>query len=208
MRPSIRAFRYLPLSGWLVSSLMIAGCATTVAHPAIPPVKAATRVPTDASQPVTTLDPLSGFIPVIREGRYTLVEPMPTSGQRDLMQQVVDVSIPTTLDATVGDGLRYVLLRSGYQLCNADDTTTLAALPLPAADLHLGPLTLHEALRTLAGPAWDLSVDPTTRSVCFHSHGLPVAPHASVSQAPIAGGADPDAAVDPFDPLQPWEPQP
>lgn len=124
------------------------------------------------------------------------------------MQQVVDVSIPATFDADVGDALRYVLLHSGYQLCRGDDTTPLVTLPLPAADLHLGPMTLREALLTLADPAWELSVDETTRSVCFHRPGAP--PVTPVSAPPVspASTADPDTSVDPFDPLQPWEPQP
>ena len=30
-----------------------------------------------------------------------------------------------------------------------------------------GPLVLRDALLTLAGPAWDLSVDDAARQVCF-----------------------------------------
>lgn len=56
------------------------------------------------------------------------------------MQQVVTIEVPPTTDATVGDGLRYVLLRSGYRLCGNAEDDTLLALPLPAAHLRLGPL--------------------------------------------------------------------
>src|SRR3546814_8427606 len=71
------------------------------------------------------------------------------------------------LDASVGDAMRHVLLRSGYRLCDAAEAATLYALPLPAAHLRLGPLLLRDALLTLAGPAWELSVDAVTRQVCF-----------------------------------------
>ena len=92
---------------------------------------------------------------------------------RGLLQQVIDISIPTTADATVGDAMRHVLLRSGYRLCDAVEAATLYALPLPAAHLRLGPLMLRDALLTLAGPAWELSVDGLTRQVCFSRHGAP-----------------------------------
>ncbi len=104
--------------------------------------------------------------------------------------------------------MRHVLRHSGYQLCPADNTPALVTLPLPAADLHLGPMTLREALLILADPAWEMSVDETTRDVCFHRHDtLMATPDSTPSISPVPG-ADTDTPVDPFDPLQPWEPQP
>lgn len=108
-----------------------------------------------------------------RYGRYTLVELVPEPAQRDLLQQAVEVSIPPMLDASVGDAMRHVLLRSGYRLCDAPEAAALYALLLPAAHLRLGPLMLRDALLTLAGPAWELSVDDVTRQVCFSRHGAP-----------------------------------
>lgn len=107
-------------------------------------------------------------VPVVRYGRYTLVDLKPQTAQEDLLQQVVDISIPGTMSATVGDGMRYLLLRSGYRLCDAPgDASTLYALPLPAAHLHLGPAFVRDALQTLAGSAWHLQVDDVVRQVCF-----------------------------------------
>lgn len=112
-------------------------------------------------------------IPVVRYGRYTLVELTPEPAQRDLMRQVVDVTMPPTLAATVGAAMRHVLLDTGYQLCDSLDALLLFGLPLPAAHLHLGPLMLRDALQTLAGPAWDLAVDDVNRQVCFARHAIP-----------------------------------
>jgi conjugative transfer region protein (TIGR03748 family) len=70
---------------------------------------------------------------VARYGRYTLVELVPEPAQRDLLRQVIEVSIPPTFDASVGDALRHVLLRTGYRLCDATEAAALYALPLPAA---------------------------------------------------------------------------
>ena len=152
-------FRSPPtIYGAIASSVLAAGCATT-ATPSVPAVPAASP---------TAVAPEPGFVPVARYGRYTLVELVPEPAQRDLLQQAVEVSIPPMLDASVGDAMRHVLLRSGYRLCDAAEAATLYALPLPAAHLHLGPLLLRDALLVLAGPAWALLVDDRTREICFN----------------------------------------
>lgn len=121
--------------------------------------------PTDLAEKTSSPPPTTS---IWRQGRYTLVELRPDLAQRDLQRQIVDLRIRATPDSTVGDALRYVLLRSGYQLCNGDTTlNTLFALPLPAAHLRLGPLELRQALQLLAGKPWRLTVDEQARLVCF-----------------------------------------
>jgi type IV pili sensor histidine kinase/response regulator len=125
--------------------------------------------------------PAPDVLPMTRQGRYTLVELAPEAAQRDLMRQLVEISIPATLEARVGETLRHVLRQSGYRLCPTMDAA-LDALPLPAAHRHLGPMTLRDALLTLTGPAWKLSVDDFSRQVCFtrrapeHTPELPETP--------------------------------
>ena len=172
----------------LLAAALASGCATTMA-PLAP--EAADEV-SPALGPATPV-----FIPVVRYGRYTLVELAPTSAQRDLLLQTIDVSMPEDARATVGDGLRHVLKRSGYQLCEtAHAVIELYALPLPAAHLHLGPMSLRDALLTLAGPAWELHADDRKRQVCFDRIGEPTGgapilepPAADAAQTfPLAGG--------------------
>lgn len=163
---TIRSYR-----SCLVLAALAAGCATPPAPSPVPDEVAA---------------PAPEYVPVVRYGRYTLVELTPTAAQQDLLLQVVDVSIPGTLHASVGDALRHVLRRSGYQLCSGRDTDALGSLPLPAAHYHLGPLQLRDALLTLTGPARTLHVDHTTRSVCFSQ------PHATPAEsAPAIGDSVP-----------------
>lgn len=139
----------------LFASVLLTGCTTSQRVTA--PVQATT----------VSAEPESD-VPVIRYGRYTLVELTPSAAQRNLLDQVVDISIPTHARPRLGDALRYTLRHSGYRLCDPDSTTsTLFALPLPGAHFHLGPLTLREALTTLTGPGWSLQVDNTTRQICF-----------------------------------------
>jgi len=150
---------------WIASSLLatafVSGCARHVVLPA--PI---------VEQTVFVAEPEDAlFIPVIRQGRYTLVELEPTAVQRDLLLQVVEVSLPQGMQATVGDGLRHVLKRTGWRLCEeAVAVKELDALPLPAAHLHLGPITVRDALLTLAGSAWELRMNERARQVCFVSH--------------------------------------
>lgn len=182
----------------LLWSILAVGCATTSTP--TPPVVAVAAV----------AEPPPEFVPVVRYGRYTLVELVPDLTQRDLMQQVVEVSIPPTFDATVGDALRYVLLRSGYRPCDTPGASALYALPLPAAHLHLGPLALRDALMTLAGSdAWDLSIDDASRQVCFSQRAAPSPTVASSTEVVTTPAGSPaDSRTDPFDALQPWEMQP
>ncbi|SAI69032.1 lipoprotein [Bordetella ansorpii] len=151
---------YLRLVGaGLLAAVLASGCATT----ATPLAPDAIEEVSAAPEPETP-----EYIPVVRYGRYTLVELAPTAAQRDLLLQTIDVSMPEDARATVGDGMRHVLKRSGYGLCQtAHAVIELYALPLPAAHLHLGPMTLRDALLTLAGPAWELHADDRARQICF-----------------------------------------
>ncbi len=107
--------------------------------------------------------------PVVRYGRYTLVSTLPDSGQRDLMAQIIDISIPANMHPNVRDAMQYVVDRSGYTLCTADTghVNILYTRPLPAAQYKLGPMTLRNTLQVLAGPAWQVKVDEVNRQVCY-----------------------------------------
>nr|WP_241667631.1 PilL N-terminal domain-containing protein [Pseudomonas caspiana] len=143
--------------------------------------------PTQPAAP-TASQPEEKHIPVQRYGRYTLVELAPESAQRNLLLQVVDIDLPSAWSVTVGDALRYVLLRSGYRLC--DSTSQIEALfnlPLPAAHMSLGPIVLRDALQTLAGPAWALQTNERLRQICF----VPADKH-----SPIKTSASTDATTE------------
>lgn len=155
----------LAIAALLAGSALIAGCSTT-GGASTPTATATPPEPSRSAEPILQ-ETEPTLIPVVRYGRYTLVELVPQTAQRDLLRQVIEISIPPTFDASVGDALRHVLLRTGYRLCDAPDAASLFTLPLPAAHLRLGPLPLRDALLALAGPAWELSVDDASRAVCF-----------------------------------------
>jgi type IV pili sensor histidine kinase/response regulator len=186
MQASTRVLRRPAVAGLLASGLLIAGCATTTApsEQAAPP----------ASVAPTVLEPKPVYVPVARYGRYTLVELVPGPAQRDLMQQVVEIAVPPTLDANVGDALRHLLAHTGHRLCDTNEAAALYALALPAAHLRLGPLTLRDALLVLAGPAWDLTVDDASREVCFRRLAVaaPVIPDTTPATDTAPGAQQPE----------------
>lgn len=107
---------------------------------------------------------------MVRYGRYRLVELQANAGQRDLLAQVVDITVPQATGqqaVTVADAMRYVLLNSGYRLCDDKSVHPFNALPLPLAHYRLGPVMLEEALAVLAGPGWLMQVDQARRVICF-----------------------------------------
>ncbi|WP_338524003.1 PilL N-terminal domain-containing protein [Pseudomonas batumici] len=117
---------------------------------------------------MTTASVSATPVSVLRQGRYTLIELRPELAQLDLQHQIIDLRIPATPDTSVGDAMRYVLRRSGYQLCDGDPVlAALWSLPLPAAHVRLGPLPLNKTLQLLAGNAWRLSINERERQVCF-----------------------------------------
>lgn len=124
---------------------------------------------------------------VVRYDRYTLASTRPADAQRDPLNQIIDIRMPVQVVNTIGEGLRYVLLGSGYSLC-AGEPGVYSALfikPLPAVQRSVGPVKLSEALQILAGPAWRLRVDDLNREICFvlrdeYRHLAPAASQATV----------------------------
>ena len=103
-------------------------------------------------------------------GRYLSVSYKPQSAQVDLLTQMIQVRFPQNVQ-TVGNAMSYLLQWSGYSLVPEDRQShalkTTLSKPLPAVDRNFGPMTLKDALTTLAGPAFYLVQDPLNRMVDF-----------------------------------------
>ena len=103
-------------------------------------------------------------------GRYSVIAAVPTKAQTDLLATTLTIRFPERIQ-TLGEAVQYLLQRSGYRLAKVEltgpNTATLFALPLPAVHRSLGPMTLRDALETLAGPAFNLVQDPVHRLVSF-----------------------------------------
>ncbi|VXC24438.1 Pilus assembly protein PilL [Pseudomonas sp. 8Z] len=147
---------------------LVASCTTQKAEPPKPAFDSS-RNPDILAPDLYPNGSVAEKEPVVRYGRYTLVSTQPESGQRDLMAQIIDVTIPANMRPNVRDAMQYVVDRSGYTLCPSDSghVNILFTRPLPAAQYKIGPMTLRNALQVLAGPAWHVKVDEVNRQVCY-----------------------------------------
>lgn len=179
----------------LTLCLLLASCTTHKAEPARPAFDSS-RNPDLLSPDLYPNGVQPEKEPVVRYGRYTLVSTQPDAGQRDLMAQIIDVTIPSSMNPSVKDAMQYVMSRSGYSLCPADagHVNILYTRPLPATQYKLGPMTLRNTLQVLSGPAWQVKVDEVARQVCFvlrPGYQLPPAPRPKPVQQLYAKPAAP-----------------
>lgn len=104
---------------------------------------------------------------VARYDRYLLINTSPTLAQREPLEQLIDIHIPTSQRSTVSDAMRYVLQPSGYSLCKTTPSNqVLYNQKLPVIHHQLGPMRLKQALHVLAGVSWQLEIDVVQRIVC------------------------------------------
>lgn len=103
---------------------------------------------------------------VIQTGRYTLVE-LEDPTKNYVLDQVIDTYLPKNLSFTVKEGMEYVLNQSGFLLCHNAEVNVLYDKKLPKIHYKFGPIKLSDALRIMAGPAWQLTIDDVEREVCF-----------------------------------------
>ncbi len=106
----------------------------------------------------------------MRVARYSAIVPGPSPEQADPFALPVHTEIPFSIH-NVGRAIEQVLAPSGYRLASfhasCPSLPALLAWPLPVVHRRLGPMRLDEALKTLAGPAHYLAVDPVHRLVSF-----------------------------------------
>ncbi len=106
----------------------------------------------------------------VHVARYTILAPVATEAQKNPMSVIVTIPFQSNI-TTVGQAINFLLIRSGYRLASAKDSDpalpVLLSSPLPLVQRKLGPIRLSNALKTLAGPAWDLVVDPVHRLISY-----------------------------------------
>ncbi len=127
----------------------------------------------------------------VQIGRYSTLPPVATVAQADLLAAIITVRIPESVQ-TVGEAVRFLLLRSGYRLLAKEDmnmdTVDLLALPLPAVHRAFGPIVLRDALEMLAGPAFRLVQDPQHRLISFELCPLAKGAAQTIDSGWIKGG--------------------
>ena len=110
----------------------------------------------------------------IQVGRYSTMKTLPTKAQKNIFSTAINIQFDSSV-TTVGEAMRHLLQDQGIRLAvpRSDDAQvhTLIALPLPKVHRRLGPISLQNALETLAGPIWRLVQDPIHRLVSFELCG-------------------------------------
>ena len=100
----------------LTLCLLLASCTTHKAEPARPAFDSS-RNPDLLSPDLYPNGVQPEKEPVVRYGRYTLVSTQPDAGQRDLMAQIIDVTIPSSMNPSVKDAMQYVMSRTVFLRC-------------------------------------------------------------------------------------------
>lgn len=140
-------------------AILLTACTTkSVTCPGSPPVIPASPAPVE----------------VVHSSRYTLVSLTPDEALRYPLRQVASHTfpVPNKKNRKVlsrGDALHLWLTGTGYGLCLpvTKDARQLFNSPLPDIQRSPGPLRVDDALKIIAGPAWSMTVDEITRTVCF-----------------------------------------
>ncbi|HBT4924902.1 response regulator [Klebsiella pneumoniae] len=129
--------------------------------------------PKPATQPPPAILPSPVPVEVVHSARYTLVSIAPDEALRYPLRQIASHAIPVAKKnqkvLTRGDALHLWLTGTGYGLCLpvTKDARQLFNSPLPDVQHSPGPLRVEDVLKIIAGPAWRMTVDEITRTVCF-----------------------------------------
>ena len=107
---------------------------------------------------------------VLPYGRYLTLKMQSGVEQTDMLSVVIEVHFSPVIK-TVGDALNDVLRYSGYSLIDtakqSPELQNTLKKPLPWMHRDLGPLSLRQALITLAGTPYELRVDTLNRTIDF-----------------------------------------
>ena len=153
-----------PLFLVLLTLLLLTGCAHQLP---IKPSPESDPVHLEQAKSVPISAPLEQGVQI---GRYTVVSATPTVAQDNILSVIVTINFPVPIQ-TVGDAIHHLLQPSGYSLARFDaqgpEVIQLLSLPLPDVHRSLGPMSLQDALLTLASPAFRLSSDPVHRLIAY-----------------------------------------
>ena len=107
---------------------------------------------------------------LVQTGRYTAVAPVATEAQQEPLQAIVTVEFPESV-TTLRAAVQHLLAGTGYALSDVlywdVEVFGLFDRPLPEVQRTLGPITVLVALKTLAGPAFRVVIDPVHRLIGF-----------------------------------------
>ena len=106
----------------------------------------------------------------LQVSRYVTLAAVASDPQKDPLSALIPKHVFDHQVATVQDALQVLLNDSGYRIASYHPDQRvhqLFNLSLPAVHRKMGPISLENALNTLAGSPWMLVVDPVNRLITF-----------------------------------------
>ena len=106
----------------------------------------------------------------LQVSRYVTLAAVASDTQKDPLSALIPKLVFGHQVATVQDALQVLLNDSGYRIASYHPDPRvhqLFNLSLPAVHRRMGPISLENALNTLAGSPWMLVVDPVNRLITF-----------------------------------------
>ncbi|MBW8833151.1 MAG: hypothetical protein JF606_27980 [Burkholderiales bacterium] len=172
------------------------GCAVRQ-ESAVAPSPAAPRDATPSEPRAQAAVPSANALPQdeTQVGRYTTLAMQPAEADANPMAVIATVHFPREVVKTVGDAVRYVLIRTGYQLAAEDGldarVKTVFGRRLPDNQRVLGPYRVDAMLGALMGQPYRLAADPASRTVTYV--GPPAHPIEPTTEPPL--GSAPAAST-------------
>lgn len=178
-----------PLAFLLSFVVLCMGCSHVVpVQPADTQLSLADVSPASATLPEAppAASPVQTAASELQVGRYTTLAALPSEADADPLAVVAQVHFPRGVVATVEDAVRYLLLRTGYQLTPAEQLDPrvkgVLGMRLPDNQRVLGPYRVDAMLGVLLGTPFRLSTDPATRTVTY----LPPSQGGTPAASPVA----------------------
>ncbi|GIU42921.1 hypothetical protein TUM4438_10630 [Shewanella sairae] len=104
-----------------------------------------------------------------RTSRYVTESAVPARQVRDVLSSEMNVNIPQMPNATVGQGLGFLLKQTGYTVRPATTYAEeqLYQQALPIMHMNMGYMSVRQALQVIGGDPWSLQEDVVKREVGF-----------------------------------------
>lgn len=105
----------------------------------------------------------------VKTSRYVIHSAVPAKQVRDVLSDEIDVNIPVMANMTVGDGMAFMLARTGILLRKPQSyaESQLYKQTLPLVQTDMGYVAVRQGLQVMAGSAWQLEEDIVKREVGF-----------------------------------------
>ena len=104
-----------------------------------------------------------------RTSRYVTESATPDKQVRDVLSTIIKVDIPVITEPSIGEGMSFLLARTGYKLREplTYGESQLYHQPLPLVQTNMGHMSVRQGLQVMAGDVWQLEENVVKRELGF-----------------------------------------